>query len=278
MDIRDLIMKRSGEMSPVQKRIAMTVMNAAEEVAFMTAARLGEHAQVSEASVVRFVRMLGFSKYNEFRAALSRALMDRLSTTERSKLVSEHSGGGLYASMLQKEIEAMTSVKDGLEDRDIDVLGAAIASAPALYVCSCRSSHALGYYLAFYLSWFLPQVKTLEHCNAYETLNNAPQESLVVGISFPRYTHWTVNVLRHAHERGLTIATLTSNLGSPLSDFSKYTLAVPYRLVSFIDSFAIPMSVVNCLILSAFRACGKEAREKLESLEKIWKKQGIYAD
>ena len=276
MNVRELIMKKSADMSTVQKHIAMTVMSAPEAAAFMTAAQLSGHAGVSEASVVRFVRMLGFPKYHDFRESLSQLLMDKLTTTERSKDVSAMPNDGLYASMMQKEIDAMISAKEGLKDDKINVLGSAIATASALYVCSCRSSYSLGYYLAFYLSWILPRVRTLEHTNAYEVLGTAPKGSLVVGISFPRYTRWTVNILEYAHASGLAVATLTSDLGSPLAGFSKYTLTMPYRLVSFIDSFAVPMSVTNCLILSVFRARGEGGKERLAELEKVWKKQGIY--
>ena len=276
MDIKELIIEKSDEMSPVQKRIALMILNAPEEAAFMTAAQLGKYANVSEASVVRFARMLGFAKYNEFKAALSRVLMDRLSTTERSKDVVALSGSGFYASMLQRDIDAMLLAKEGLKDGDIDELGQAIAEAPAVYVCSCRSSHALGYYLAFYLSWFLPRVRTLDHANAHEVLGSAPRGSIVIGISFPRYTKWTLDILRHANELDLAVATLTSEIGSPFSAFSKYMLTMPYRVVSFIDSFAVPMSVTNCLILSVFRARGEEAQERLANLEKIWKEKGIY--
>ncbi|MDR1623297.1 MAG: MurR/RpiR family transcriptional regulator [Synergistaceae bacterium] len=276
MDIRELIMEKSGDMSPIQKHIATAIMNAPEPVAFMTAAQLGRYASVSEASVVRFVRVLGFSRYNEFKKALSHILIDRLSTTERSKDLATLTDEGLYASVLQREIDVMVSAKENLRDDTIDTLGRAIAASPAVYVCSCRSSHSLGYYLAFYLSWFLPRVRTLEHASAFEVLGTAPAESIVIGISFPRYTRWTVNILRHAHASGLTVATLTNDLGSPLASISKFTLTMPYRLVSFIDSFAVPMSVINCLILSVFRACGEEGRVRLERLEKIWRKENTY--
>jgi DNA-binding MurR/RpiR family transcriptional regulator len=278
LDVRELIVEKSGEMSPVQKHIAATILNTPETVAFMTAAQLGRRADVSEASVVRFVRVLGFSRYNEFRKALSRILMDRLSTAERSKDLAALPDKGLYASMIQREIDAMVSARESLRDDRIDALGCAVAASPAVYVCSCRSSHSLGYYLAFYLSWFLPRVRTLEYSSAFEVLGTAPAGSIVIGISFPRYTRWTVNVLRYARASGLTVATLTNDLGSPLASLSEFTLTMPYRLVSFIDSFAVPMSVTNCLILSVFRACGEEGQARLEKLEKVWRKENTYIE
>ena len=75
-------------MSEVQRRIAGTVLDALDRVAFMTVAQLSRLAGVSEASVVRFVRFLGFEKYQDFKAALSDRVMERLSTTERSRDIS----------------------------------------------------------------------------------------------------------------------------------------------------------------------------------------------
>ncbi len=263
-------------MSEVQRRIAGTVLDALDRVAFMTVAQLSRLAGVSEASVVRFVRFLGFEKYQDFKAALSDRVMERLSTTERSRDISHLSSKGLYASMLKREIDALISAHDDLNEAQIDVLGTAIAQAPAVYICSARSSYTLGYYMSFFLSWFLPQVSILDQTNTYEELCMAPKGSLVIGISFPRYTRWTIETLSFAHDMGLTVASLTNDLGSPLAEYSKYTLVVPYRQVSFIDSFTVPVSVANCLILSVFRAVGEDARAHLAELEEVWRKHDVY--
>ena len=121
-----------------------------------------------------------------------------------------------------------------------------------------------------------PQPGSLERGNAYEELEMAPQDSVVVGISFPRYTKWTIDMLRFAHQRKFIIAALTCDLGSPLAEYATHTLTIPYRLVSFIDSLVVPLSVVNCLILSTFRATGLEGQRRLEKLEGVWKAQDVY--
>ena len=204
-------------------------------------------------------------------------MMERLSTTERTKDISDVNEKGLYASILRREIDALTRAQENLDEEKIDELGAALAHAPAVYICAARSSFTLGYYLSFLLSWFLPQIRLLSPTNACEELCIAPKGSLVVGISFPRYTRWTVETLRFAQESGLTVAALTNELGSPLAAYSKYTLTIPYHLASFIDSFAVPISVTNCLILAAFRAAGKPAQAHLQKLEKVWGEQSVYA-
>nr|WP_315100630.1 MurR/RpiR family transcriptional regulator [uncultured Fretibacterium sp.] len=276
MNIKERIRQKSAKMSGVQKRLAACVLDAFDEVAFMTASQLGKFARVSEASVVRFVRLLGFERYQDFRADLSQTLMDRLSTTERSKDIHVLNPKGFYDSILDKELKALNSVREDFDEKKLEEMGSLLASASAVYVCSARSSFTIGYYLSFYLSWFLPRVRSLERGNAYEELAMAPQSSVVVGISFPRYTKWTVDMLRFAHERGLTVAALTDDMGSPLAEYAACALTMPYRLVSFIDSLVVPLSMVNCLILSTFRATGGEGQERLEKLEAIWKAQDVY--
>ncbi len=276
LNMKELIRQKGAQMSAVQRKLAAAVLNAFDEVAFMTASQLGKFAGVSEASVVRFVRLLGFNRYQDFRAALSHTLIDRLSTTERSKGIDTLNPKGFYASFMKKEMEALRSVREDFDEKKLEEMGALLASAPAVYVCSARSSFTVGYYLSFYLSWFLPRVRSLERGNAFEELAMAPQGSVVVGISFPRYTKWTVDVLRFAHDRGLTVAALTCDMGSPLAEYATYALTMPYRVVSFIDSLVAPLSVVNCLILSAFRATGREGQERLEKLEAVWRNREIY--
>lgn len=276
MNTRERIRQKSAKMSGVQKRLAACVLDAFDKVAFMTASQLGQLAGVSEASVVRFVRLLGFKRYQDFRADLSHTLMDRLSTTERSKDINVLNPKGFYDSILDKELKALNSVREDFDEKKLEEMGSLLASAPAVYVCSARSSFTIGYYLSFYLSWFLPRVRSLERGNAYEELEMAPQDSVVVGISFPRYTKWTIDMLRFAHQRKFIIAALTCDLGSPLAEYATHTLTIPYRLVSFIDSLVVPLSVVNCLILSTFRATGLEGQRRLEKLEGVWKAQDVY--
>ncbi len=66
-----------------------------------------------------------------------------------------------------------------------------MAEAGAVYLAGYRSSSSLVCYLSFYLSWILPNVRTISTDMPFEMLANAPADSLVLGISFPRYSRWT---------------------------------------------------------------------------------------
>ena len=274
--LRERIASRLHEMTPGQKLVANYILEYAREAAFLTASQLGERVGVSETTVIRLAHLLGFSGYQQLRSAMTNLLMDRLSTLERLKEYASTQEDDFFERALRKDLETLTLTLSTICADDLKKLGAAIASAECVYLAGHRSSFSLAYYLSFYLSWILPNVKIVSPDMPFEMLANAPKKSIVLGISFPRYSTWTVQVLETASELGLATACLTNDLASPLAVLSEYVLAVPYKPISFIDSFAAPMSVLNCLILSVAQQLGDDVTKKLGILEKRWKEDDVY--
>ena len=274
--LKDIIALHRKEMTTRQALAAKFILESPREAAFLTASQLGERVGVSETTVLRLSKLLGFPGYQELRWALASQLMNHLSTLERAKDYEGTAGEDLFERALQKDLDALASARTNPPVQELRALGTALKDAGAVYLAGYRSSYALVYYLSFYLSWILPNVKTVSLHMPFEMLSNAPKNALVLGISFPRYSTWTVNVLSQAKDLGLTTAAVTSDLSSPLADRADLVLSVPYKPISFIDSFAAPMSLLNCLILSVAEHLGEKKTEILERLESHWKEEGIY--
>ena len=76
-----------------QKRIADYILNNYDKAAFMTAARLGQTAQVSESTVVRFAAELGYSGYPAMQKALQEIIRGKLTSVQRIQALQLISGG-----------------------------------------------------------------------------------------------------------------------------------------------------------------------------------------
>ena len=242
----------------------------------MTATELASAAGVSEATVIRFAYFLGFSGYHALRDAVKEMLMDRLSTLERLQKSAPGEGKAQAADAVRTDLSTLSSYQGTLIPEAVDEMGAALAGAPAVYIAGYRSSYSLAYYLSFYLSWLLPNVSLIGEDIPYEMLVNAPGGGVVVGISFPRYSRWTVDVLTFARTSGLTVAAVTDSPNSPLARQARYLMTVAYQPVSFVDSLTTPLCALNGLILSVANHLDG-VRERLERLEHIWIDQGVYA-
>ena len=126
----DDILKLYDKMSPSQKKIADYISDNDEVASFMTAAKLGKAAGVSEATVVRFTAMLGYDKYSEFQQAMvdeiqSRLVSDKKSTTNKLKA----DPSGLMKKVLvhdaQNIVDSIHMVPDAVFDMAVDMLNSA---------------------------------------------------------------------------------------------------------------------------------------------------------
>ena len=79
-----------------QKRIADYILNNYDKAAFMTAARLGQTAQVSESTVVRFAAELGYSGYPAMQKALQEIIRGKLTSVQRIEVANARLGAGGY--------------------------------------------------------------------------------------------------------------------------------------------------------------------------------------
>ena len=79
------IEKAIPSMSKGQKSIASYILANYEHAAYMTAARIGEDAGVSESTVVRFAMELGYDGYPHFQKMLQEELKVRLPSVQRMR-------------------------------------------------------------------------------------------------------------------------------------------------------------------------------------------------
>ncbi|MBL3593713.1 MAG: MurR/RpiR family transcriptional regulator [Synergistaceae bacterium] len=262
-----------------QQAVARFLLARPREAAFLTAAQLGEQVGVSESTVIRLAAALGFPGFPELRSALQETLRDQLSALERLQLYqTTGEGGNLVQRVLRQDLQRGLSALASLEDGPIERLAEALCSASAIYLIGLRSARALVAYFGTYLSWFLPEVHYLEGDLFQEQVIAAREKSLFIGISFPRYTRQTVDCLAFAHDQGLATAAITDALTSPLAEKADYVVTVPCSHVSYIDSFVIPLGLLNALLLRVTDHLGPLASERLEHLEEVWAEAKIYLE
>ena len=91
-DIAALIEAKMPTLSKGQKRISNVIIQSYEKTAYMTAAKLGEAAGVSESTVVRFAGALGYEGYSELQRAVQELVRTRLTPNQRIEITKKRIG------------------------------------------------------------------------------------------------------------------------------------------------------------------------------------------
>ncbi len=257
--------------SKSQRAIAQYLQDHPEEVAFMTASRLGATVGVSESTVVRFATEIGYSGYPAMQQAVQEMIRNKLTSFQRLEMTSHNIPlDKLLDAVLGQDIDILRRTRENVDRsgfyRKVFVLGAG-------------STLALATFLSHYLQLIFDTVQLVEATSeaaVFQQLAHAGQGDAMIAISFPRYSKKAAKALRYASSRGMTAIAITDSPQSPLAAGASHLLLARSDMVSFVDSLVGPLSVINALIVTVAIRKKAEVAETLRYIEAIWDEFGVY--
>ena len=263
-----------------QKRIAAFILDNYDRAAFMTAARLGETASVSESTVVRFAAQLGYDGYPAMQKALQEMVLNRLTAVQRIEVSSERLGEqDILSTILQSDMDKLRVSMECIDRTAFAGAVDALLSARRVYILGVRSSAALAEFFGYYLNYMFEDVRVVTGASESEMFEKivhvAPQDA-VVGISFPRYSTATSKALQYCASAGAQVIALTDCETAPIAQSADYLLTAKSDMVSLVDSLVAPMSLINALIVAVASLRRQEVTKTLDSLERVWDRYGVY--
>ena len=142
-----------------QKRIANYILENYDKAAFMTASKLGQTAQVSESTVVRFAAELGYNGYPDMQKELQELIRGKLTSIQRIQVSSDQmSGGDILGSVMQRDMNSIHDIIEELDRDEFERVVDKLLHAKHIYILGVRSSSFLAGYLNFYMHFIFENV------------------------------------------------------------------------------------------------------------------------
>lgn len=274
------IRNRMDGFSKGQKRIAEYILNDYDKAAFMTAAKLGKTAQVSESTVVRFAAELGYRGYPAMQKELQELIRGRLTSVQRiNASESDIKDGDLLSSTMQRDMDSIHTTIEQVDRAAFANVVEQLMQAEHVYILGVRSSAFLAGYLNFYLHLLMDNVTLVQNTAAgeiYEQIVHIGPKDVLLAISFPRYSNMVIRAVDMAYERGAAVIAITDNNLSPLMRYATESLFVRCEALAYVDSLAAPLSLLNALVLAVGRRRKQEVADTFSHLEQVWSKYDIF--
>ena len=263
-----------------QKRIAAFILDNYDRAAFMTAAKLGETASVSESTVVRFAAQLGYDGYPDMQKALQELIRGRLTSIQRIHVSRDQmTGSDILGSVMQRDMNSIHDVIERLDREEFERVVDKLLHAKHIYILGVRSSSFLAGYLNFYLHLIFKNVTLVQSSAAgeiYEQLVHIGPGDVLVSISFPRYSKMAIHAVEFACRRGGDVVAVTDSPMSPMYKMASASLLASSDMISFVDSMAAPLSLLNALILAVGQQRRDDLSATLAEMEQVWSKYSIF--
>ena len=265
-----------------QKKIALYIEEHYDKAAFMTASKLGETVGVSESTVVRFATELGYDGYPKLQKAMQEMIRNKLTSVQRIEVTSSRIGNNnVLDSVLNQDIDKIRRTIEETSHEDFNKAVDAICNAERIYIFGVRSTAAIANFLAYYFELIFDNVRvinTTSSTSAYEHIFRISEKDAIIGISFPRYSAMSVEIMDFARSRGAHAVAITDSMASPLVQSADSILIARSDMASIVDSLVAPLSLINALIVATVLKKKDEVSDTFHRLERIWDRDGVYTN
>jgi len=273
-DFRQRMESRFPQLTKSERAIASYLLASHDEAAFLSAAELALRLGVSQATVVRFARSVGYDGFPGLRREIQSLVRVKAAPAVRLQHKLEELGssrGQVFARIVEMEVEYLTEALHSVDQADLDRAVSIILGARRLFAYSNGPSRILAELAELRLRRFglMVVAMTASGRDLAETLQLLAPGDAVLATGFQRGTQELVAVLEHAHALGCPSVFITDTLQSQYRDRASVVLAARRGPVSTFHSLTVPMAIVNTLILSVAMARSRESVAALEQLQSL---------
>ncbi len=249
------------------------VLEHPQKVVFMTIKELAQATGVSEATVVRFVRTLGFEGYNNFLHELRDVVDTDSPMLERMHLSAPETDMG---SRLHTVVsEGMQNLQHFYKQVDLDVLEKIvdnIEKSQDIFVIGSR----LSYMPAYFLGWILTKIRRGVHIlkgsdsTSFDWLANAQGQSLVIIFATTRYPNELIRLGRTVKRLNQTLIVIADSSLCPLLSFADLSLVAPSKNIPLFGDLTIFTALIRFITLELANRSGADFTEYQDRLEQIY--------
>jgi DNA-binding MurR/RpiR family transcriptional regulator len=245
-DFLQRLSRGADSYSANQRILAKYVQSNYQTVAFSTVSQLARQSGVSEATIVRFAKAVGFKGYPAFQKEVRRLVRTELKGTERFRL--SPAAASPLDLVLAKEMENLGALRDGFDAAAFRSALKALRGASEIFIVGARATAPLATHMWFGLAKLGVRAgRALSvTSDTYDQLNRLDRRACVVVIGFPRYLRELIELLDFAKGAKLATLAFTDSAFSPLrGDVSLYA---PAESASFMAFHSAPLVLINALL------------------------------
>lgn len=234
---------RTARLTKSQQKIAEYIIRNTERVGSMASLDIAGEIGVSDASVIRFARAIGYEGFADMKEDIYRMLVENAyggsSLAERlNKNIEKYGSAGSPAEFLALMQGNLDSVFRNNDPEIFSQAADALVKAENRYVIGQRGCKGTATQFARLLSFMLPRVHVLldGECQQIHALQDGTPRDAAVMFVFSRFYLTDLNYVKLARSRGVKLTLVTNVLSGPLTPYADHIIHIDTENMSFFHS------------------------------------------
>ena len=285
--MEDLVRKiQSMTLTRTDAEIAEYILAHLSTIGFQTSTTMAEEIGVSDTSVIRFIRKLGFKGYADFRSEMNartarqidRAQPD-LTPGEKYLRTLEHLGSGsLISDVSQYTLNNLQKSYAQLDQGTVEQIVDILLRSDRKYIAGFRGTACCAQYMASKLLFLTPHVVPILHADAtaVENLLDITERDCLFLYSFPRYSEIARPLMEIARESGAKVILMTDRRTSPLANKADVVVTAQVDGLGFTNSYVDPLSLSEVILLSVSGRKDVTDSKRFNRIDSVMEREKLY--
>ena len=224
-----------------QKKIAEYFIQNTKAICTMSSMEVAGEIGVSDASIIRFSRAIGFEGFSDLKEHVYASLMEdknRLPLSKRMSRNKEEYQGADMASYLNLLHENVFSAFEDNRVEDFEAIAQGLVDAKRRYIVGMRGLRGLALKVARLMSFMLSEVHLITdgECLSINNLQDIEEGDVLLLFIFSRFYKIDLSYAKMAHEKGAKVFLITNEVTGPLTPYADVLLMAGAKNCSFFHS------------------------------------------
>jgi DNA-binding MurR/RpiR family transcriptional regulator len=269
--LRDLITDPGLELTPSERKVIRALLDQYPRNGLGPMSRLAEHAGVSDPTIVRLVKKLGFGGYADFQEALLSDMDDRLRSPSTLLQPRAHlKKDDPWSHYLANSHRALADTQALTQPEDVRILVEWLLDTRHQVHCfGGRFSSFLANYLLNHLRLLRPGCFALEdNAQLPDRLFDVQRQDVVLVFDYRRYQSQALRVANAAKNRHARVVLFTDIYASPLREMADLIISAPVESASAFDSMVPALAQVEALV-ACLSLRSPDLADRLEGIDAL---------
>ena len=229
MEVSTKIRKEYATLSKVNQRIADHILHFPSEVIKQTASEIGKASNASSATVVRFVKKIGYTGLEDLKVSLASEQVVKKNEHIIDPIVSSDDTLDVLCGKVETLIkETTTDVFAGMDQGSLKRAIERVKQSRRIYLFGIGSSSLIAYDLFHKFNRAGKEANFVFDSHiGLEMLTYATEEDVVIAVTYSGHTKEILLACEYAKQKGAFLIVITRNDGERISSLADEILKVP---------------------------------------------------
>lgn len=259
------------KLTKTEKEIAQFFLESEEKIFFMTSKEIAHLLRVSDTSIIRFVKHIGFNNFTDFREFIKNNFkVKMLSVPQFIENIEILKHNSVEQSLLTQMNKNISGLFEASSMKNIEEIISLLLASNNKYIVGLKNTVGLADFLGIRLAFMLERVYTfiVNDTILFNSIRNIEEGDILLLFDYPTYSADMILLCKIAKRKKAKIVLISNSLDSPCSHYADIHFPIKIKGISIFHSL-IPSQLFIEYLLSAISQ--KMTKEQMKYFIE-WKK------